>query len=171
VALNEGLIRVPLIIAGPGIEDTEIDAPVSLIDLPNTLLKLSIGETEEGLDSRADMLGEDRREVVLAERDSGKSESSYAKDVSSRNPPKDLDWYRMGRRAAIGGNSKVRIDSRGGESHYKIDGYIQQKAEIESGVAKRLCGSLDELGSFSEEVSESVDEEAVKQELEKLGYN
>lgn len=47
------LVRVPLAIAGPGVESTTVDQQVSLIDLPPTVLDLVGAETPDAMEGRS----------------------------------------------------------------------------------------------------------------------
>ncbi len=64
--LTPGALRVPLILAGPGIEPAVIERPVSLADLYPTLLRL-LGLPAAGPSDGRDLFGPDDRPGIYAE--------------------------------------------------------------------------------------------------------
>lgn len=88
--LYDGLLRVPCIIAGPGIPAGRcIEDPVSLVDLRSTLMDLCEldGEPDDGASWRGLFDGTDRREYALAE---------YEVDASRSGADLDLRTVRTG---------------------------------------------------------------------------
>ena len=50
-------VRVPLLFAGPGLPDRQVDLPVSLTQVPATILRLLGQRVPVSMDARADLTG------------------------------------------------------------------------------------------------------------------
>ncbi|PSG98644.1 MAG: hypothetical protein BRC29_00775 [Nanohaloarchaea archaeon SW_7_43_1] len=167
-ALNESLTRVPLVIAGGPFREDNVEKPVSLIDLPNSLLKAATGETVEEVESRPCLLpDEKKREIVHMERD--KALGGYIEELEKLNPPKDIGWFSRGLQAAIKQDSKLVVDSNGEKKGFRINGFHQEKTDLNPDLVEELKESIREkLGNFSGEEKEV--EEEIKDKLDKMGY-
>lgn len=168
VGLNEGLLRVPLIIQGGDINEATVEDPVSLIDLPNTLLKLAGYQPVDGIESQPALLpDEPDRDIVHAERD--ESFGELVERLQDRNPPEEITWYGKGRQCAIQGDDKLIAYSDGEVEAFDVSGEEQEPTELGKEIVENLRESIKEkLGPFGGK--EGNINAKVEQRLQKLGY-
>lgn len=162
-ALYEHLVRVPLIIAGPGVPHVEVDDQVRHVDLLPTLTDLCGLEPPAGLDGRSLrplMEGADLPE-----------EPAYMEAVGVKLEGNRIEGARLPGwkllRTGGGKASLYKLDGEGGpdEKHNVLARYPE--------VARALEAFLDRIraGEVVAESGMSDDEEAlVEQHLRDLGY-
>lgn len=164
--LNEALTQVPLIIKGKDFE--QVSEPVSTIDILNSLHKSTTSNEIDDLSSKPALLGEEEnRNFVMAERRTG-DDIPYLQDRNDMLP-EPYSWYKSGKKTVIDSSEKLVRTEHGDNRTLRLDsdGYhpvesIEDPENLHSVIEKRL--------SESETRSREVDDEEVKQELEKLGY-
>lgn len=155
--LYEELIRVPLIVSGPGLGAGIVDTPVELIDLFPTLLKLS------GSGAAIDLPGRDLQEVISA---AGSARPVYAENQKLQSSVRLDDWklirYRNGREELFNLRSDPREqrDRRGDEP--------ERAAELRALLASHAAAAA-ERGKLIESAHAPVDP-GVLDRLRALGY-
>jgi arylsulfatase A-like enzyme len=129
-------IRVPLLIAGPGIEPRTIRRPVGLVDLAPTLLDLA-GFVPPGM---PEMDGVSLAPVLDGERDGLEDGAAYAVQMIDRSVARGL-------RAVVVGRHKLIVDEADrpvGLFDYVSDrGELRDLAAVKPEVTRRLLGELD----------------------------
>lgn len=160
-SLHEHLVRVPLVIAGPGVGHAVVDDQVRHVDLFPTLADLCGVRVPAGVDGRS--------LVPLMEGGSLPEEPAYMEAVGVK-----LEGRRIA--GARTPDWKLVVPGGGRPALYKLDGEINEKRNLYSRypeIARQLEAFLDKVAA-SEVVAESgmtTEEEAVvEQHLRDLGY-
>jgi arylsulfatase A-like enzyme len=172
--LLENLIRVPLVMRGPGVRAGEVDADlVQLTDVLPTLLDAAAGAPDDRPEIELpgfSMFGPERRKWVFAE-----YLVPNVKAIERRFP--DVDTARLNRplRAASDGRHKLVMDRSGNTWLYDLiedPEEIHDRTEELPEVLERCTAAMAEgLGSWPERVvSEASDLTDLQERLEALGY-
>ncbi|MFB6216481.1 MAG: hypothetical protein ABEJ72_05885, partial [Candidatus Aenigmatarchaeota archaeon] len=162
----EALIQVPLIIKGEKFK--QVSEPVSTIDILNSLHK-NTAETEiDGLSSKPALLEEEEnRNFVMAERRPG-DDIPYLQDREDMLP-EPYNWYTGGKKTAIDSTQKLVKVRDNKHRTLRLNSNEQTSAESNKNP-KDLHSAIKKRLNKTKARSERIDDEEVKQELEKLGY-
>ena len=160
-ALTEELVRVPLILAGPGIEPRRVDQQVRHVDLFPTLIEQAgVGPFPEPLDGRS--------LVPLIRGESLDDEPAYMEAVGVRLQGRSL----IGARTA---DWKLLIKGGRGRALYRLGSSPNEKRNLyaQNGeVARQLEEYIEQVSASggSESGMTREEEESVEKHLEDLGY-
>jgi arylsulfatase A-like enzyme len=139
--LYDSQLRVPLVIAAPGVEPGDVERPVSLIHLAPSLLELAgyRHPDDSSLDpgSFAPLVGDPRAPapaVIVAEQ------------IKDRSSPRDL-------RAVIAGDHKLITGGKGGDQLYDLKADPREKRNLAAqhpDIATRLRRELERVADRAE---------------------
>lgn len=173
-SLYQGLIRVPLVLRGPGIEPGRSSVPVSTIDLYRTLLT-RCGVDVTGVPDSYDLLAPPPERVRFSEYPDDFPVPT--KDVFFMEDGTDLSAWRRSLRSVVSGEAKLIVGSDGARELYDLEGDPLETTDLSAADAETLRqlqelldGRLETLRSFRPERTGALVPTSLREQLEALGY-
>jgi arylsulfatase A-like enzyme len=164
--LYEELIRVPLIIAGPGLKPCKITEQVSLLSLPPTILSLAVNKKSP------DFLGHDL--LSLMEHGTGGEDYVICEGCQKDKPPND--GRAINKKIACRTHSWKYIYSEDGrEELYNLPLDPEEKTNLrdqETNIAKHLKQKITEHLEMEEKVAAKIKEKKrIKERIKHQSLN
>jgi arylsulfatase A-like enzyme len=165
--LHQDLVRVPLLVSGPGVIPREVGDSVSLVDVMPTILDLAGVPVPPGLDGRS--FAAALRGERLAERPRFAMEHYYTWEKGERRVTAEVRQAPSSLAVIAGGRWLIRGPD--GEELYDTHADVDQRLSLGPDASREPLGRLasDRLRQRKPEEASQLDE-ALEEQLRSLGY-